>query len=264
VQGEAQQSAAPSPAVDPPARNAPVPIPNPPADERYEALYRLWRVFLYMATWGTPDHEEIGSDSERASFREAVETKELFGVVQDFKTAALRARVKLSDDCLGILSASRIEPGAPLPKADRDELLRVLRAVAPMLMRLDPDADPAPACANADSAEPSSLPPDTTETGCAPRIPPTPDAPAETPSISDGALAILLALARNDPVRHTQENLADITTTSLPTIRKRLTELWDAGFVAQPSGSRAGYVLTHAGRQFVSTWRVDPPSQPSA
>jgi len=120
---------------------------------QYDALYRLWEVFLHMRAWGVPEYGDLPEDA-REGFAEAVATGALFTYVEDCKRDVLRAEIDLPDEWLSVLYAAHVSPDVPLPQAERDHLGRILTAMYPMLCRLDPDATPGGEPAASGESEP--------------------------------------------------------------------------------------------------------------
>ena len=103
----------------------------------YNALYRLWEVFLYMRAWGLPEYNELPKEA-REGFAELVATGRLFAYVEDCKRDVLAAGVDLPNEWLSVLYALHVSAESPLPEDERDHLGRILTAMYPMLCRLDP------------------------------------------------------------------------------------------------------------------------------
>lgn len=111
------------------------------ADGQYSALYRLWQVYLHMRAWGHPEYVEL-EPVAREQFTELVKTGALFTYVEDCKRDVLRAGVNVPDRWFDVLCMSRLRPDQALPKADTDRIGKILDEMYPMLVRLDPDAQP--------------------------------------------------------------------------------------------------------------------------
>jgi hypothetical protein len=111
------------------------------ASAAYSALYRLWQVYLHMRSWGRTELGVLDLVA-REQFTELVTTGVLFTYVEDCKRDVLRAGVNLPDHCLDVLCMSRVIPGQALPKADADRLGAILNDLYPLLVRMDPDAQP--------------------------------------------------------------------------------------------------------------------------
>ncbi|MCC6238756.1 MAG: hypothetical protein IT448_00425 [Phycisphaerales bacterium] len=109
--------------------------------ERYDALYRLWEVYLHMRAWGLPEYEGLGA-AARKRFAVLVKTGALFTYVEDCKRDVLRAGLSAPDAWLWPLCADRCNDGV-LPQEERDRLGRTLSEIYLQLVRLDPDANPA-------------------------------------------------------------------------------------------------------------------------
>lgn len=116
-------------------------MPMRDSDSRYSALYRLWQVYLHIRAWGRPEYGDLDSEA-REQFSELVTTGALFSYVEDCKRDVLRAGISVQDRWLDVLCMGRVSPGQALPKADADHIGKILDEMYPMLVRLDPDAQP--------------------------------------------------------------------------------------------------------------------------
>lgn len=116
-------------------------MPMGDSDTRYSSLYRLWQVYLYMRAWGRPEYDDLESEA-REQFTELVTTRALFTYVEDCKRDVLRVGISVPDRWLDVLCMGRVSPGQALPTVDADHIGNILDEMYPMLVRLDPDAQP--------------------------------------------------------------------------------------------------------------------------
>lgn len=106
--------------------------------DQYDALYKLWEVYLHMSVWGLPEYEQLDADA-RAHFAELVQTGTLFNYVEDCKRDVMRAGLNPPNLWLWLLCASRCAEG-PLPQDDRDTLGTILSQIYLRLAKLDADS----------------------------------------------------------------------------------------------------------------------------
>lgn len=116
-------------------------LENSNSQRQYDALRRIWTVYLHMRAWGSPEYNGLGED-DRESFAQGLASGALFSFLEDCKRDALRTGLAIPDEWLSVLYASHIKTDSPLPQVECDHLGRILGAMYPMLCRLDPDAAP--------------------------------------------------------------------------------------------------------------------------
>ena len=88
---------------------------------QYDTLYQLFRLYLYMAAWETPDFQRIDPAAQEA-FREIVASNELFDYVEDTKRAVLRSGLSVPDRWLWPLCAAAVSEGRGLSDDIRTEM----------------------------------------------------------------------------------------------------------------------------------------------
>ena len=114
-----------------------------PAKDKREALFRFFKLLLYMQAYGTEYYAELDEldDLTRESFDELVQNRLLFACVQFCKEDLLRVGVNVPDDWLGVSCAASIKPGKPLDEGNRKALGAVSRQVWIEIQRHDPSLD---------------------------------------------------------------------------------------------------------------------------
>lgn len=109
--------------------------------EQWNALYQLFLCYLHMQAWGTPHYKDADPDDQEV-FRGLVESKQLYGYVEDTKHTVLRSGLEVPDRWLAPIDAARICEGKALSDDARSELGWITTQILAHLPRLHPDAQP--------------------------------------------------------------------------------------------------------------------------
>ena len=111
--------------------------------DQWNALYELFNCYVFMQIWETEYFGET-DPKDQEGFRYLVETKQLYGYVEDAKRAVLRAGVDVPDRWLWPIGSS-VHKG-PLPSNLRDELQNIATEILMRLPRVHPDSQPIEMC----------------------------------------------------------------------------------------------------------------------